>query len=104
MSSSRRSPVLLHTAFYQFTPLPQPEEVAARLRELVSQHVDGLTGSILVATEGINGMLAGTMEAVDRIETALLQDAAFAGAFNGMAFKRSTLNRLQGALGTLASP
>src|SRR3954452_20943797 len=70
-------PVLLHTAFYKFTPLPQPEDVAARLRQLVSQ-IDGLTGSILVASEGINGMLAGTSEAVDRIEAALLHDAAFA--------------------------
>jgi len=81
---------LLHTAFYKFTPLPHPEQVAALLRELVSQQrVDGLTGSILVATEGINGMLAGTPEAVNRIEEALLQDPAFAGAFTGMVFKRS---------------
>jgi UPF0176 protein len=62
--------------------------VAARLRQLVSQ-LNGLTGSILVANEGINGMLAGTLEALDRIEKALLQDPAFAGAFDGMAFKRS---------------
>jgi UPF0176 protein len=81
---------LLHTAFYQFTPLPQPEQVAAVLRELVSQQPeDGLTGSILVASEGINGMLAGTPEAVNRIEQALGQDPAFAGAFAGMVFKRS---------------
>ena len=91
-------PVLLHTAFYKFTALAQPEETAARLRELVSHGTDGsecadrhggLTGSILVATEGINGMLAGSPEAVDRIEAALLQDPVFAGAFHGMAFKRS---------------
>ena len=81
---------LLHTAFYKFTPLPHPDEVGARLRELVSQPGSGgLTGSILVATEGINGMLAGTPEAVDDIEQALLQDPAFAGAFTGMVFKRS---------------
>ena len=81
---------LVHTAFYKFTPLLHPEEVATRLRGLVSQQpVDGLTGSILVAPEGINGMLAGTPEAVDRIEEALLQDPAFAGAFAGMVFKRS---------------
>jgi UPF0176 protein len=80
----------LHTAFYKFTPLSHPEQVAALLRELVSQQrVDGLTGTVLVATEGINGMLAGTPEAVNRIEEALLQDPAFAGAFTGMVFKRS---------------
>jgi len=88
-SPDRPFPALLHTAFYKFAPLPLPEEVAARLRELVSQPAGELTGSILVAAEGINGMLAGTPEALDRIEEALMQDAAFAGAFNGMAFKRS---------------
>ncbi len=84
------STALVHTAFYKFTSLPQPEEVAALLRELVSQQqVDGLTGSILVAAEGINGMLAGAPQAVDRIEEALVQEPAFAGAFAGMVFKRS---------------
>jgi UPF0176 protein len=84
------SAALLHTAFYKFTPLPQPDQTAAVLRELVSQpSMDGLTGSILVATEGINGMLAGSAQAVHRIEQALLQHPAFAGAFAGMAFKRS---------------
>ncbi|HSV46264.1 MAG TPA: rhodanese-like domain-containing protein [Ramlibacter sp.] len=80
---------LLHTAFYKFTPLAQPEEIAVRLRELVSQPAGALTGSILVATEGINGMLAGTPQALDRIEQALVRDPAFDGAFDGMAFKRS---------------
>jgi UPF0176 protein len=88
-SPSHPPPALVHTAFYKFTQLPQPEEAAARLRQLVSQGDCGLTGSILVATEGINGMLAGTPEAVDRIEQALLQDPAFAHAFDGMVFKRS---------------
>ena len=82
-------PALFHTAFYKFTPVREPEDVAARLRELVSLPMSGLTGSILVASEGINGMLAGAQEAVDRIEDALLRDPAFAGAFDGMAFKRS---------------
>lgn len=81
---------LVHTSFYRFTPLPQPQQVAAVLRELVAgQAADGLAGSILVAAEGINGMLAGSPEAVDRIEQALQHDPAFAGAFTGMAFKRS---------------
>jgi UPF0176 protein len=88
-SPGRPTPALLHTAFYQFTPLHEPEDVAARLRELLSQPAGALTGSILVAAEGINGMLAGTAQALDRIEGALLGDPAFAGAFEGMAFKRS---------------
>src|SRR5688572_13080608 len=52
---------LIHTAFYRFIPLPNPEHVAADLRELLSRPLlDGLMGSILVAAEGINGMLAGS--------------------------------------------
>ena len=89
MSPPGPPPVLLHTAFYKFTLLPHPDGVAVRLRELVSCSAAGLTGSILVAREGINGMLAGTLDALNRIEDALLHDSAFAAAFEGMAFKRS---------------
>ncbi len=90
MSAPVRSPFpLIHTAFYKFTPLAQPEDTAERLRALVAQPDSGLSGSILVATEGINGMLAGSVQAIDGIEAALLHDAAFAGAFAGMVFKRS---------------
>ena len=81
---------LIHTSFYKFTPLPQPQLVGAALRELVSGHAaDELAGSILVAAEGINGMLAGSQDAVERFEHALQSEPAFAGAFSGMAFKRS---------------
>ena len=88
MSSAPATP-LIHTAFYKFAALAHPEDVAAHLRELLAQP-GGLTGSVLLATEGINGMLAGTVDAVDRIEAALQNDPAFAGAFTGMPFKRST--------------
>lgn len=81
---------LVHTSFYKFTPLAQPQDVGVTLRELVSRPpVQGLAGSILVAPEGINGMLAGSPAAVDYFEHALQHEAAFAGAFTGMVFKRS---------------
>jgi UPF0176 protein len=81
---------MIHTAFYRFTPLADPGRVAASLRELLSRNdAAGITGSILVAAEGINGMLAGTPQQVDFIEDALAQDPVFEGAFSGMAFKRS---------------
>src|SRR3954471_24088910 len=81
---------LTHTAFYKFTPLAQPEQVAGALRELLSRpSFEGLAGSILLATEGINGMLAGSPAAVDRAEQALQREAALDAAFAGMVFKRS---------------
>ncbi|RYF37133.1 MAG: hypothetical protein EOO21_00165 [Comamonadaceae bacterium] len=81
---------LVHTSFYKFTPLAQPEQVGALLRDMVSgPEAGGITGSILVAPEGINGMLAGSPEAVERIEQLLLHAPAFDGAFSPMAFKHS---------------
>jgi UPF0176 protein len=81
---------LVHTSFYRFTPHAQPQDVGVALRELVSRPAaDGLAGSILVAPEGINGMLAGAPATVDYFEHAIQHEATFAGAFTGMVFKRS---------------
>ncbi len=80
---------LFHIAFYKFVRLEQPEAVAQRLRELTSD----LQGSILIAQEGINGMLAGTAAQMDAFEAAVQadspQDSLLAGAFKGMVFKRT---------------
>lgn len=82
-------PALQHTAFYKFVRLEEPATVAERLRELTTRSGAGVMGSILVASEGINGMLAGTPEAVYAMEQALLTDPRFAGAFSDLVFKRS---------------
>ena len=74
---------LLHSAFYRFAPLADPPAAADVLRALARD----LTGSIVVAGEGINGTVAGTPGAVAAFETAL-QDA-FDGALRGIVFKRS---------------
>jgi UPF0176 protein len=80
---------LFHIAFYKFVHLPQPEPVAERLRVLTKD----LLGSILIAHEGINGMLAGSHEQLDAFEAAVQAgsqaDAVLAGAFAGMVFKRT---------------
>ncbi len=82
-------PSLFHIAFYKFVHVAQPEAVAQRLRELTQD----LQGSILIAHEGINGMLAGSAEQMDAYEAAIQadtsQDAVLAGAFKGMMFKRT---------------
>ncbi|MGB7481445.1 MAG: rhodanese-like domain-containing protein [Burkholderiaceae bacterium] len=90
MSTSARpswpqSGPLFHIAFYRFVALPDADAVAARLRELAQ----GLAGSILVAEEGINGVLAGAAAALDAFERALLDDPVFERRFAGIVFKRS---------------
>ena len=74
---------LLHSAFYRFVPLPDPVAAAEALRALAR----GLTGSIVVAHEGVNGTVAGSADAVAAFEAAL--QTALAGALRGMAFKHS---------------
>jgi UPF0176 protein len=74
---------ICHSAFYKFVPLEEPDRLVADLRALAMTH--NLLGSILVATEGINGMVAGAENDVDGFQAALLSDARFAG----MPFKRS---------------
>ncbi len=85
---------LLHSAFYRFVKLSQPERVAARLRRLVAAPDSLVLGSVLVAPEGINGMLAGTPAAIHAIEQALLTDPGFEGRFAAMPFKRSACTRM----------
>jgi UPF0176 protein len=79
------TPALFHIAFYRFVRIGDAPRIAAVLRELTHD----LLGSILVAHEGLNGMLAGEADALDRFEHALREDDRFDGAFKGIAFKRS---------------
>ena len=74
-----------HIAFYKFVFLDNPDGVIDHLREIT---VD-LLGSILVASEGINGMVAGTPVQLDTFEQALQHDAYFTGKFTGILIKRS---------------
>jgi UPF0176 protein len=75
----------IHSSFYRFVALTEPEPVAARLRELVA----GLGGNILVAREGISGAIAGPAGLLQAFETALQTDPAFDAAFQGLVFKHS---------------
>ena len=82
MPESPPSP-LLHSAFYRFVPLADPSAAADALRALARE----LTGSIVVAHEGVNGTVAGTPAAVAAFEAALQE--ALDGTLRGMAFKHS---------------
>jgi len=76
---------LIHSSFYKFVPLADPDAVVDLLRELVAP----LTGSILVAEEGISGALAAPLRLLQAFEHAVQHDPRLHGAFRGMAFKHS---------------
>ena len=75
----------VHSSFYRFVVLADPDGVATRLRQLVV----GLGGNILVASEGISGAIAGPAATLQAFEAALEEDEVFGGAFKGMGFKHS---------------
>ena len=77
---------LFHVAFYKFTPLADPDAVVAVLRALTLN----LLGSVLVAEEGINGVLAGSAPALDAFQHAVAAMPQAVGGFADMVFKRSS--------------
>lgn len=72
---------LLHSAFYQFVVIDDVDALVVQLRALTSS----LLGSILVASEGINGVVAGPVVALAAFESALHEDTRF----TTMTFKHS---------------
>lgn len=66
-------PVIL---FYKYVALEAPDAFATMQRALCAEL--GLKGRVLIATEGINGTLAGSREAVDRYVATLRADERFA--------------------------
>jgi UPF0176 protein len=77
--------MIYHIAFYKFAAIADVDAVVAHLRALTAP----LLGSVLVAKEGINGMLAGDAQQLDDFEYALQNDPAFGGSFMGTVFKRT---------------
>lgn len=80
MSSQPPLPVI-HSAFYKFIHLHDVSALVEQLKLLTQT----LHGSILVAPEGVNGMVAGHSEAITTFQSAVLAMPAF----NDMVFKHS---------------
>ena len=76
---------MIHTAFYYFTPVADPPELA----HWVKTNAHGLMGTVLVAAEGINGAMAGDEADVAQFEGALSSPSVLGGAFASMPFKHS---------------
>jgi UPF0176 protein len=75
-------------AFYQFASLPDFRELREPLRALCGDLK--LKGSVLLAHEGINGTLAGSLEAIDHFVTALRHGDLFGGRLDHPELKFST--------------
>jgi len=60
-------------ALYRFTPLADPAALRERLRATFPEHTTDLCGTLILASEGINGTLAGSAEAIDRLLTLLAE-------------------------------
>jgi UPF0176 protein len=75
-------------AFYQFVGLPDFAALQEPLRQFCA--AQGLTGTLLLAAEGINGTLAGTEAAIDALVAELTGGTLFGGRLDTLELKRST--------------
>ncbi len=76
---------IYHIAFYRFVSIPDANHVVTIVRELARE----LNGAVLIASEGINGTLAGAAAELDAFEHALTSDPRLATLFAGMRFQRT---------------
>lgn len=74
-------------AFYQFAALPDFRELREPLRAICAGL--GLKGSVLLAHEGINGTVAGGVEAIDALVEELQHGALFGGRLDNLELKFS---------------
>jgi UPF0176 protein len=74
-------------AFYQFAALPDFPELREPLRAICAEL--GLKGTVLLATEGINGTLAGSADAVSGLIGELRNGALFGGRLDSLELKFS---------------
>src|SRR4051812_35440199 len=75
-------------AFYQFAALPDFRDLREPLRAVCAGLA--LKGSVLLASEGINGTLAGEAAAIDALVDELRSGARFAGRLDNLELKFSS--------------
>lgn len=68
---------MINLAFYRFANIADADAMAEELKRICESN--NLRGSLIVAHEGINGMLAGTADATDAFAASLLAMPEFAG-------------------------
>jgi len=75
-----------HDSFYKFVKLDDVEALGKKLELLCTKHE--VLGSIILAPEGINAMLAGSEEALDKVRTFLNSDERLKGIFYKRTFSK----------------
>jgi UPF0176 protein len=81
-------PMIWHDTFYKFVRLENPPQEISSLEALCQKA--GVRGNILVAFEGVNGMLAGTEAQLQIFRNALNEDSRF----DGMIYKRTACSKM----------
>ena len=82
------APQLWHDAFYRFALVENPQELVEHLDRACQEA--GVRGNIIVAREGVNGMLAGTEEQLERLKSIFLADERF----KDMLYKRTKAKKM----------
>ncbi|MCA9837374.1 MAG: hypothetical protein KC422_10665 [Trueperaceae bacterium] len=77
-----------HDSFYRFVYIDDPEALGKKLEQLCNELE--VKGSIILAPEGINAMLAGTEEALDKVQAFLDSDKRFKNIF----YKRTLSHKM----------
>lgn len=81
MDSNRTNPMsstlLTVATFYRFVEIADPAVLCADLRIAAERH--GITGTILVAAEGINATIAGTDAGIASLVSTVMSDPRFGG-------------------------
>jgi UPF0176 protein len=76
MTNSPSSDSVVVAALYRFTTLPDFDSFQKPLQDLMAEH--DVRGTLLLASEGINGTIAGSREGIDCVINWLRQDPRFA--------------------------
>ena len=79
---------LWHDAFYKFAEVEKPQQLVQQLTQVCE--AAGVRGNIIVAGEGVNGMLAGTAEQLEQVQVVFASDKRFAD----MLYKRTKAKKL----------
>lgn len=87
MTYPSNTPPYVVTALYKFVSLPDYEKIQKPLKQFCTSH--NIKGTLLLASEGINGTVAGTAESITALHAYLKADPLFNGRLADLETKES---------------